>query len=309
MKTDFLKGSIVALVTPFKDGQVDVPTLKQLVEFHVEQKTDAIVPCGTTGEAPTLSADEHSLVVNTVIEAAAGRVPVVPGTGSNCTDTTIAATQRAKDSGASAALVVAPYYNKPTQEGLYQHFKAVADTVDIPIVVYNIAGRSGVNIETETLATLARENRNIVAVKEASGSLDQMSEVIRHCGPDFIVLSGDDYLTLPLMSLGGRGVISVVANLIPRTIRQLTYAALEGDWELARKLHFKTAPLCKAMFFESNPAPVKEAMGMLGLIEPDLRLPMVRMQKENRRRLRHTLLTYGSAGTTLVAALNSLKLE
>jgi len=309
LNTDFLKGSIVALVTPFKDGQVDYESLKKLVEFHIEQKTDALVPCGTTGEAPTLSSEEHKRVVETVIESAAGRIPVIPGTGSNSTEKTIAATQHAKDSGASAALVVAPYYNKPTQRGIYEHYRAVAAAVDIPIVVYNIAGRCGVNIETETLAEMARESSNIVAVKEASGSVEQMSEVIRHCGTDFIVLSGDDYLTLPLMALGGRGVISVVANLIPRTIRQLTHSALEGDWEQARKLHFKTAPLCKAMFIESNPAPVKEAMGMLGLIEPDVRLPMVRLNKENRRRIRHTLLTYGSAGTTLVAALNLVKLE
>jgi 4-hydroxy-tetrahydrodipicolinate synthase len=295
LNIDFLKGSIVALVTPFRDGEVDIPTLKKLVEFHIEQKTDAIVPCGTTGEAPTLSPDEHKLVVETVIQTSDGRIPIIPGTGSNCTAKSIAMTEHAHGAGANAALIVAPYYNKPTQRGLYEHYRAIAEAVDLPIVVYNIAGRSAVNIETSTLASLAHDTENIVAVKEASGSLDQMSKVIRACGENFTVLSGDDGLTLPLMALGGKGVISVVANLIPRTVRKMTHAALEGNWELAQHLHFKMAPLAQAMFCES--------------IDPELRLPMVRLEKENRRQLKFTMLSYGSAGTTLVAAMNSLKLE
>ena len=306
---DFLKGSIVALVTPFRNGELDLPALRKLVEFHVEEGTDALVPCGTTGEAPTLSPDEHKMVVETVMEAANGRVPVIPGTGSNCTAKTIAMTEHARTVGAAAALVVAPYYNKPTQAGLYEHYRKVAEEVDIPIVVYNIAGRTGINIETETLARMAYEIDNIVAVKEASGSVDQMSRVIESCGKDFSVLSGDDALTLPLMALGGRGVISVIANLIPRTVCKLTQAALEGNWNEARALHFKMSPLCRAMFLESNPGPVKAAMGMLGVIDPEVRLPMMPLGKENTRRVRNALLSYGSDGKTLMSALNALQVD
>ncbi|MBI2154258.1 MAG: 4-hydroxy-tetrahydrodipicolinate synthase, partial [Candidatus Rokubacteria bacterium] len=203
MKPTF-QGSLVALVTPFRDGKVDEPKLRELVEFHVANGTDAIIPCGTTGESPTLSHDEHKRVVEIVIEAARGRVPVVAGTGSNSTGEAIELTAHAQKAGAAGALVVNPYYNKPTQEGLYRHFKAIAEAVDIPILVYNIQSRTAVNVETETLARLAKIP-NIVGVKEASGSLDQMTQVILACGPDFTVLSGDDNLTLPLMAVGGRG--------------------------------------------------------------------------------------------------------
>jgi 4-hydroxy-tetrahydrodipicolinate synthase len=284
-----LQGSIVALVTPFRQGQVDEAKLRELVEFHVAQGTDGIVPCGTTGESPTLSHEEHRRVVEVVVEQARGRVAVIAGAGSNSTREAIDLTRHAKTVGADAALIVNPYYNKPTQEGLYQHFRTIAETVDIPILVYNIASRTAVNVETDTLARLARDCRTIVGVKEASGSLDQMTQVVLACGPDFVVLSGDDTLTLPLMAVGGRGVISVVANLVPKDVAEMTHAALEGDWKRARELHLRLFPLCRAAFIETNPIPIKEAMAMRGMIEPEFRLPLCRMSDANRERLRAIL--------------------
>jgi len=287
------QGSIVALVTPFRGGKVDEPTLRKLVEMHVAQGTDGIVPCGTTGESPTLSHDEHKRVVEIVIEAAQGRLHVIAGTGSNATAEAIDLTGHAKKAGATGALVVTPYYNRPTQEGLYRHFRAVADAVDIPILAYNIASRTAVNIETDTLVRLVKDCPNIVGVKEASGSLDQMTQVILACGPDFSVLSGDDNITLPLMSVGGRGVISVIANIVPRETAEMTHAALGGDWKLARELHLRLFPLARAAFIETNPIPVKEAMGMMGLLEPEFRLPMCPMGAANRERLRAILVQHG----------------
>jgi 4-hydroxy-tetrahydrodipicolinate synthase len=264
------QGSIVALVTPFRNGAVDEDKLRELVEFHVSNRTDGIVPCGTTGESPTLSHDEHKRVVEA-----------------------IDLTRHAKRAGANGALVVNPYYNKPTQEGLYRHFRAIADTVDIPIIVYNIAGRTAINLETDTLARLVKDCANIVGVKEASGSLDQMTQVVLACGPDFSVLSGDDNLTLPLMSVGGHGVISVIANIVPRETAELTHAALSGDWKQARDLHHRLYPLCRAAFFETNPIPIKEAMAMMGMVQPEFRLPMCRMADANRERLRGVLKSLG----------------
>ncbi len=287
------QGSIVAMVTPFRGGKVDEARVRELVEFHVKNGTDAIVPCGTTGESPTLTHDEHKRVVEIVTEATRGRVTVIAGTGSNSTAEAIDLTSHAKKAGVQGALVVNPYYNRPTQEGLYRHFRAIAEAVDIPILVYNIAGRTAVNVETETLARLAKDCPNIVGVKEASGSLDQMTQVILTCGPDFTVLSGDDNLTLPLMSVGGRGVISVIANLVPRETAEMTHAALAGDWKLARELHLKLYPLSRAMFIETNPIPVKEAMAMMGMIEPEFRLPMCRMAEPNRQRLKAILVQHG----------------
>jgi len=287
------QGSIVALVTPFRGGKVDEAKLRELVEMHVAQGTDGIVPCGTTGESPTLSHDEHRRVVEIVIEAARGRLHVIAGTGSNATSEAIDLTRHAKKAGATGALVVNPYYNKPTQEGLYRHFRAVAEAADIPILVYNIAGRTAVNVETDTLARLAKDCPNIVGVKEASGSLDQMTQVVLACGPDFSVLSGDDNITLPLMSVGGRGVISVVANIVPREVAEMTHAALAGDWKLARDLHLKLFPLSRAMFLETNPIPVKEAMAMMGMLDLELRLPMCPMGAANRERLKAILAQHG----------------
>jgi 4-hydroxy-tetrahydrodipicolinate synthase len=287
------QGSLVAMVTPFRDGQVDEAKLRELVEFHVTHGTDGLVPCGTTGESPTLSHDEHKRVIGIVVEAAAGRIPVVAGTGSNSTAEAIDMTVHAARAGADGALLVAPYYNKPTQEGLYRHFRAIAEAApELPMIPYNIQGRTAVNVETETMARLA-EIPNIVGVKEASGSLDQMTAVILACGPDFTVLSGDDSLTLPLMSVGGRGVISVVANFLPREVAELTHAALEGDWKRARDLHWKLFPICKGVFLETNPIPVKEAMAMLGLIRPEWRLPMCPMSDANREKLRRILTQAG----------------
>ncbi|MFQ5829735.1 MAG: 4-hydroxy-tetrahydrodipicolinate synthase [Candidatus Methylomirabilia bacterium] len=293
MKQTRFQGSIVALVTPFRDGRVDEAKLRELVEFHATHGTDAIVPCGTTGESPTLSHDEHERVVETVIEAVRGRIPVMAGTGSNSTREAINLTTHAQKAGAAGALVVSPYYNKPTQRGLYEHFKAIAESVNIPIFVYNIQGRTAVNVETETLARLASDVKNIAGVKEASGSLEQMTQVILACGPDFTVVSGDDTLTLPLMSLGGRGVISVVANIAPRETAEMTHAALEGDWKRARELHLRLFPLSKSMFIETNPIPVKEAMGLTGMIAPEFRLPLCRMADANRERLRKALAQFG----------------
>ena len=287
------QGSIVAMVTPFRNGAVDEAKVRELVEWHVASGTDGIVPCGTTGESPTLTHDEHKRVVEIVVDAARGRIPVIAGTGSNSTAEAIDLTSHAKKAGARAALVVNPYYNRPTQEGLYRHFRAVAEAVDIPILVYNIQSRTAVNVETDTLQRLAKDCPNIVGVKEASGSLDQMTQVILACGPDFSVVSGDDNLTLPLMSVGGRGVISVIANIVPRETAEMTHAALAGDWKLARELHLRLFPLCRAVFIETNPIPVKEAMAMMGMLEPEFRLPLCRMGDANRERLRAILTRHG----------------
>jgi 4-hydroxy-tetrahydrodipicolinate synthase len=286
------QGSFVAMVTPFRNGTIDEGKVRELVEMHVAAGTDGLVPCGTTGESPTLSHDEHRRMVDLVVQAAAGRIPVVAGTGSNSTAEAIDLTRHAERAGASGGLVVNPYYNKPTQEGLYRHFRAVAESVAIPVLVYNIQGRTAVNVETDTLARLARDCRNIVGVKEASGSLDQMSQVIMACGPDFSVLSGDDNITLPLMAIGGRGVISVIANILPRDTAEMTHAALDGDWKRARELHYRLFPLARAAFMETNPIPIKEAMAMAGMIEPEFRLPMCRMGDANRERLRAILRQY-----------------
>ena len=288
-----MQGSIVALVTPFRNGKVDEPRLRELVEFHVKNGTDGILACGTTGEDPGLLPDEHERVVENIVATAAGRVLVMVGTGSNSTAHTIELTKHAERARANAALVVSPYYNKPTQEGLYRHFRAVAEATSLPIFVYNIQSRTAVNIETPTLERIARDCRTVVGVKEASGSLDQMSQVIGACGPDFIMLSGDDNLTLPLMSVGGRGVISVIANIVPRDVADLTHAALDDDWKRARELHHRLYPLAKAAFLETNPIPIKEAMAMAGMIEPEFRLPMCRMGDANRERLRAIIKTYG----------------
>ncbi len=286
------QGSFVAMVTPFRNGKVDEAKLRELVEFHITHGTDGLIPCGTTGESPGLTHDEHRRVVEIVIEAARGRIRVVPGTGSNSTAEAIDLTKHAERAGAAGALVVNPYYNKPTQEGLYRHFRAVAESVAIPIVVYNIQSRTAVNVETDTLARLVHDVASVVGVKEASGSLDQMSRVIAACGPDFSVLSGDDNITLPLLAIGGSGVVSVIANIVPRETADLVHAALDGDWKRARDLHYRLFPLARAAFLETNPIPIKEAMAMAGMLEPEFRLPMCRMSDANREKLRAILKPY-----------------
>lgn len=292
MKKKSFEGSMVAMVTPFRDGRVDDAKIGELVEFHVKSGTDAIIPCGTTGESPTLSHDEHKQVVELTIKAAKGRVPVIAGTGSNSTAEAIDLTKHAKAAGANGVLMVCPYYNKPTPKGLIAHYTAVAKAVDIPIILYNIPGRTGVNMLPETVATLA-EIPNIVAMKEASGSLEQMTELITLCGDRLTVVSGDDTLTLPLMAVGGKGVISVIANILPKETAEMTRAALNGDWKRAKEIHLRMFPLCKAMFYETNPGPVKTAMQLLGRLNGELRLPLAPMSDANREKLAKALRAYG----------------
>ena len=287
------KGSIVAIVTPFKNGKVDEEKLRELIDFQIKNGTSGIVPCGTTGESATLNFDEHESVIRISIDHVKKRVPVIAGTGSNSTDEAIMLTKQAASAGADASLQVSPYYNRPTQKGLYEHFKAIAQSVNIPIILYNIAGRTGVNIEPETIAKLAQDCKNIVAVKEASGSLDQMSRIKSLCPKNFKLLSGDDGLTLPVLSIGGTGIISVVANIVPKDVADLVSAFEKGDITEARELHYKLLPLIKAVFLETNPIPVKTAMGLLGMCEPDLRLPMCSMSEANLEKLKKTLKDYG----------------
>lgn len=287
------KGSITAVVTPFKNGKIDEKKLRELIDFQIKNGTGGIVPCGTTGESATLNFDEHESVIQITIEQARKRVPVIAGTGSNSTEEAIMLTKQAASAGADASLQVSPYYNRPTQKGLYEHFKAIARSVKIPIILYNIAGRTGVNIEPETIAKLARDCPNIVAIKEASGSLDQMSRIKQLCPKDFDLISGDDSLTLPVLSIGGTGIISVVANIIPRDVADLVSAFEKGEIKKARELHYKLLPLIKAVFLETNPIPIKTAMGLLGMCEPDLRLPMCSMSVDNLEKLKKALGDYG----------------
>lgn len=289
------QGSMVALVTPFKGGRIDEPALRELVEFHIQNGTDALVPCGTTGESPTLSHDEHKRVIVLTVEAANGRIPVVAGTGSNSTAEAIDLTRYAKQAGADGALLVLPYYNKPTQAGLAAHCRAVADAAELPLILYNIPGRTGVNMLPETLAALA-DHPYIVGMKEATGNLEQMTQDIILCGDKLSFLSGDDTLTLPLLAVGGRGVISVVANIVPREVADLVRAFLNGDWKRAGEIHLKLFPLCQAMFYETNPIPVKTAMALLGMIGGELRLPLSTMGESNLNRLKAAMRAYGLLG-------------
>ncbi len=287
------KGSMVAIVTPFKKGKVDEKRLAGLVEFHVKNGTSAIVPCGTTGESATLSYEEHERVVEVVIEAADKKVPVIAGSGANNTGEAIMLTRYSKKAGANASLQITPYYNRPTQEGIYRHFKKIAEEIDIPIIVYNIASRTGVNITPETMQRLSKV-RNIVGVKEASGDLNQMSMIHALCGGDFDLISGDDSLSLAVLAIGGTGVISVVANIVPKDTAEMIRMFREGDTEGARRLHYKLLPLVKAMFIETNPIPVKTAMALMGMIdESSLRLPMCEMSDVNLSKLKKALVDYG----------------
>jgi 4-hydroxy-tetrahydrodipicolinate synthase len=287
------KGSIVAIVTPFHNGKIDENKLRELIDFQIKNGTSGIVPCGTTGESATLSFDEHEKVIEITIDQVDKRAPVIAGTGSNSTAEAIMLTKEAAAAGADASLQVSPYYNRPTQAGLYEHFKAVAQSVDIPIILYNIAGRTGVNIEPETIARLVQDCKNIVAVKEASGSLDQMSRIRQLCPKSFDLISGDDSLTLPVLSIGGTGIISVVANIVPGDVAALVSAFEKGDIRKAQQLHYKLLPLIKAVFIETNPIPVKTAMGLLGMCRPDLRLPMCSMSAANLEKLKEALKDYG----------------
>ncbi len=285
------KGSIVAIVTPFKNGKVDEKTLGDLIEWHIKEGTNAIVPCGTTGESATLDYKEHDRVIEFTIKKVKGRVPVIAGTGANSTDETIMITKHAKKAGADGALLVSPYYNKPTQEGLYRHYKAVAEAVKIPIVLYNVPGRTAVNMLPATVARLS-EIKNIVAIKEATGDMKQVSEVIRLCGDRITVLSGDDFTTLPLMALGGKGVISVSANVAPKLVSQMCAFWEQGKFDEARKIHYMLEPLNASMFIETNPIPVKTALAMMGRIREEFRLPLCEMSGPNKEKLRNVLKSY-----------------
>jgi 4-hydroxy-tetrahydrodipicolinate synthase len=285
------KGSIVAIVTPFNNGAVDTEKLRELVEFQIAGGTDAIVPCGTTGEASTLDYDEHMTVVKTVIEQVNKRVPVIAGTGSNSTQEAIELSEKAKAAGADGVLLVTPYYNKPTQEGLVRHYTAIADAVAIPQILYNVPGRTGVNMLPETVARLA-PHRNIVAIKEATGSLQQASEILALCGDKIDVLSGDDFITFPMMACGAKGVISVLANIMPKAVGDLTDAFYAGDLEKARQLHLHTLKIGNAMFIESNPIPVKTALGLMGKCSDELRLPLCEMGAANKEKLAAIMKEY-----------------
>ena len=282
------KGSIVAIVTPFKKGKVDEKAYGDLIEWHIAQGTNAIVPCGTTGESSTLDYKEHFRVIDIAVKAVHKRVPVIAGTGANSTDETVEITKYAKKSGADAVLLVTPYYNKPTQEGLYRHYKTVAEKVDIPIVLYNVPGRTAVNMLPATVARLA-EIKNIVAIKEATGDMKQVSEVIRLCGNRITVISGDDFTTLTLMALGGKGVISVSANVMPKEVSKMCSLMLKGQYDKAREIHYKLEPLNAAMFIETNPIPAKTALAMMGKIQEEFRLPLCEMAPANREKLQKVL--------------------
>ena len=286
------KGSIVAIVTPFKNGKVDEEAYRELIEIQIESGTSAIVPCGTTGESATLNMGEHNRVIDIAVEAVNKRVPVIAGTGGNSTGEAIELTEHAKKSGADATLQVTPYYNKPTQEGLYQHFKAIAKAVPLPQVLYNVPGRTSVNMLPETVARLA-ELSEVVCIKEASGNLGQMAEIVRLAGDNITLLSGDDNVTLPVLSIGGKGVISVVANIVPRDAADLVTAWEQGDFDKAKGLYYKLFPLCQAMFYETNPIPVKTALALMGKIQDELRLPLVSMAPANLEKLRTALKDYG----------------
>jgi len=286
------KGSIVAIVTPFKNNKLDEKALTDLIEWHISEGTNAIVPCGTTGESATLEYDEHYRVIELTVQVVNGRVPVIAGTGANSTSETVMMTGKAREIGADGALLVVPYYNKPTQEGLYQHYKTVAESVDIPIVLYNVPGRTALNMLPQTVARLA-ELKNVVAIKEATGDMAQVTEIINLCGDKITVLSGDDFTTFPLILLGGKGTISVSANVAPADLSAMCKAANDGNIEEARRLHYKLEPLNKSMFIETNPISVKTALSLMGKIEEEMRLPLCSMAAANKEKLKNALINYG----------------
>lgn len=284
-----LKGSLVAIVTPMHDdGALDLDALRKLIEFHIEQQTDAIVIVGTTGESPTVDFDEHCLLIQTTVEQAAGRIPVIAGTGANCTREAIELTQQAKQAGADACLLVAPYYNRPTQEGLYQHFKAVAEAVDIPQILYNVPGRTGCDISNDTTLRLAAIP-NIIGIKDATGSLERNTDLLLRAPADFAIYTGDDATALPLMLMGGHGVISVTANVAPGLMHQMCEAAFAGNLDLARAINRKLFALHQKLFVEANPIPVKWVLNQMGLIGPGLRLPLTLLSPQHHDTLRNAM--------------------
>ncbi len=287
------RGAFVAIVTPFIDGQVDEQGLIDLIEFHIANGTNGIVPCGTTGESATLSHEEHHRVVELTVKTVNGRVPVVAGSGSNSTSEAINLTRHAKDAGVDGVLMVSPYYNKPSQEGLYQHYKAVAEAVDVPIILYNVPSRTSSNILPQTVARLAQID-NIVGIKEATADLNQISEVIRLCPADFSVLSGDDFTSMPTVLIGGTGVISVTSNVAPRDMAEMMEAALAGDVAKAKQMHYKLFPLMQAMFYDTNPVPAKKSLELMGKIKSGTpRLPLCSIDDDSLARLKGALSAYG----------------
>ncbi|MDP6978683.1 MAG: 4-hydroxy-tetrahydrodipicolinate synthase [Myxococcota bacterium] len=286
------EGIYTALITPFRDGKVDEAALRALVERQIAAGITGLVPCGSTGESATLSHDEHNAVIDIVISAADGRVPVIAGTGSNNTREAVALTQHAKEAGATGALLLSPYYNKPTQEGLVAHFEAIADETGLPLVLYNIPGRTASNVLPETIARLA-EHECIVGVKEACGDLDQISQLIALCPDDFCVVSGDDSLLLPLLSIGGKGSIAVTSNVAPKQMLDLYGATQAGDFVRAREIHYQLLPLFNALFCETNPIPVKAALALMGLVDDEIRLPLTTLTQPNRERLQAVLKDVG----------------
>jgi 4-hydroxy-tetrahydrodipicolinate synthase len=289
---EMFKGCFTALVTPFKNGVVDEDALRRLVAFQLENGVAGLVPCGTTGESATLTHDEHNRVIDIVIESTAGKVPVIAGTGSNSTAETIMLTRHAKEAGADAALLISPYYNKPTQEGLFEHYSAVARETDIPLILYNVPGRTALNIATDTVARLSHID-SIVGIKEATGSLEQVTAVIEASSKGFNILSGDDFVTYPIIAIGGHGVISVTANIVPGEMSKMCELALAGKHDEARELHFKLQPLHRVMFLETNPIPVKTALSMMGMMAEEFRLPLVPMAKDTRADVEKALKGYG----------------
>lgn len=286
------RGAYTALVTPFRDARVDEKALRDHVDRQIKAGISGLVPCGTTGESATLNYEEHDRVIELVIEAAAGRVPVIAGTGSNSTEETVMLTKHAEKAGADAALLITPYYNKPTQEGLYEHYKRVSEETALPLVLYNVPGRTGLNMLPETVARLS-ELKNIVGVKEATGDLDQVSRIIEYSREGFTVLSGDDFTTLPVLAIGGSGVISVTSNIVPADVEAMITRFFSEDLEGARRQHFSLQRLHRAMFLETNPVPVKTALSMMGLMSGELRLPLVAMSETNRKKLYEALRAYG----------------
>ena len=280
-----INGALTALVTPFRDGEVDAPALRDLIEWQIQSGIDGLVPCGSTGESATLTHDEHGSVIKLTVEQVRKRVPVIAGTGSNSTAEAIRLTVAAREMGADGALLLSPYYNKPTQDGIFRHYKMIAASVDLPLFVYNIPGRTASNIAPETFARL-REIKNIVGVKEASGSMDQSSDILKLCGDRLAIFSGDDGLTLPLIALGAKGVISTCGNVVPREMHDLAAAALGGDFVKAREIHYRLLPVIRALFVETNPIPVKQALAFMGKCANELRMPLVPMTAGPAEKLR-----------------------
>ncbi len=287
------QGAFTALVTPFQNGEIDEERFRSLIERQINEGINGLVPCGTTGESATMSHQEHMQAIKVCVEQADGRVPVVAGAGSNNTREAVELTRFAKEAGADGALHITPYYNKPTQEGMVAHFTAIAQEVSLPLIIYNVPGRTGSNLLPETLARMSRDIPEVVGVKEASGNIRQISEVIEYCGQDFTVLAGDDFVVLPLLALGGKGVISVASNLVPAKMAELCSAFLANDLDRAQVIHYSLAPLCRAMFLETNPIPVKTAMALMGKLDLEFRLPLVPMQPDHKAELNRVLKDSG----------------